>query len=254
MNGFWAEFKEISASWSRGRSDTLVDSLTSTLSPMAITNIPCLAYLRCRCCPNPLLTGTFEPEETTFWALLTAVSRTNIQIKGLVLSNSKFSYFSPFMLPCMLSLISRNLLSLEKLVYAYPYRITEDSVTAEGGDEKREEEEDGFELDKPLCACLGLKTLFLNLYSFADLPNITMPHLTELRVKVVNYDKHFLDFLKRHRTIQRLIVSIRRNEYDHISEIDTSDYERCEIFDHNVDPWTGRSRGANPVISRYSRV
>ncbi|OBT55412.1 hypothetical protein VE04_03596 [Pseudogymnoascus sp. 24MN13] len=238
--GLWAEVKEISASWSRGHSDVLVESLTSALSPTSTINIRCLGDLQCRCCPLPV----FEPEETTFWSLLSAISRTNIQIKRLVLSNSIFSTFSPFMLPLMRNLISGNLKSLEEFFYAYPYPIAMDTVTAEEaeGAEEKWEEDDELKLNTFLYACPGLKTLFLNIYSFADLPSITMPHLTDLRVEVVKYDRHFPEFLKRHRNIQRLTISIRHWTDDQISEIDTSDYERCEIFHSDVNPWTGRLR------------
>jgi hypothetical protein len=241
--GLWPGTRLIAGGWSRGFSERLVKSLTCALMGKAEIEIRCLDHTTCGCCPPPIFTGIFSLEETNLWAIFTAVSQvsrtpaqigqTPIQITRLELSKTVHRHFSPFILTSMRGIISANLSSLKELAYAYPHAIAPYVDEAD---------ENPWELESFLYECPQLTTLYLNIHSFADLPRIEMPKLKVLRVRIVDFNSHLLDFLERHETVEQLVISIVhwRLKYRNNSGINASKYRKCEITDSSTDPWTGR--------------
>jgi hypothetical protein len=240
--GLWARTQMIAGGWSLGYSDELVSSLTRALTEKTKIDIRCLGDACCGCCPPADIPGILPLENTTFWALLTAVSRVPprtgqlpLQIRRFELSRTWRESVQPILLTAIRSLLSAHLASLEVFMYAYPHAIA--GHVDEG-------EQDPFALASFLHECPQLTTLYLHIDSFADLPNVNIPNLRVLRVGIRTFDDHLLGFLDRHKGIEELYISILpwKLSYSNDARLCRSRFAKCHITNASTDPWTGRRR------------
>ncbi|KAL4934820.1 hypothetical protein BDV06DRAFT_208212, partial [Aspergillus oleicola] len=146
--GLWSSVREIHADCSAGREDGLLGSLKTALSKTQIISIK-MVQLRCRCCPRRIFTGLWEPEMTTFWTVLDAVSSNpKVHLRMLSLAAGIHDTMVRGLLPEIQSLLSTKLVGLRELV-----------ICGLLGDE----------LPHFLSCCVNLKKLCLSVESFADL-------------------------------------------------------------------------------------
>ncbi|KAL4923033.1 uncharacterized protein BDV17DRAFT_278221 [Aspergillus undulatus] len=130
----------------------------------------------------------WEPEMTTFWTVLDAVSSTpTVHLRILSLAANFRDTMVRCLLPEIQSLLSKKLVGLRELV-----------ICGHLGDE----------LPDFLSCCVNLKKLCLNVESFADLDQIQLLKLQELRARVQRFDDHFEAFLKQHATLRCVVVSV----------------------------------------------